>query len=979
MEVINGRYELRREIRRGGFGVTWYAWDNNLEMPVAVKEFSDPDPDHRRRFIHEARTLARFSGSRGIVNVRDYLETGEKAYMVMEYLDGEDLSTYVDRKGRLSLEETMELLLPVMHVLKRLHDAGVLHRDVSPDNIRLTGEGEVKLLDFGSVTVLTSENLTRTVTVKPGYAPIEQYSGQDGQGAWTDIYSLCATIYKCITGNKPVDSLARSLHDDLARPSELGVEIGPEEEAALMKGLSIRPGDRYGSIDEFAAAMEQRKTDPAEAAEEREISELAARAFNDDSGMPAQAENRADADERSPEEIKPEIKTAAPESAAAKKEAMRTAEARFAAAARTSAPSGSRRERKKGKTMALILLLFAAAAAAVTFLVLRGGELPVPTGSAEGIQYTSGNSYVRFSGIEITDGEIRFVENKEAVETVYFDSCDISDEMIGKMADWSHVREMQFYNNVGYSSLDPLTGSAALEALALTSYEDPVAGDQLITKDFSEKLTGFTINCPRLEGTTDFIRHMPGLESLTFYVDEDGCDMAFLDSLPNLKYIYIQHQTMDEEACSHLFGHPMLTTVNLSDTGMASLDWAKECAGLYNLEAANSLVSDLSPLADHKELAFLDLSGSRISDLTPLANCGALYNLDVSRTNVAGLAGLEGHDSLTILDISHCGVSDLSPLSGSGLVTLKASYNKIASLDPLSSCTSLSGLNVNGNALTELGACRDMIKLTDLRAARNHITDISGIKNCTQIKNLLLSGNEITDISCLSNDFLNLEILDISDNRIYDIGALSGCAALKAIAADNNEILSIESLSGKENLYAVLLSGNNLTDISPLADSMGVLSYLDIGGNFVSDVSILSNLSVKRVWLYMENNNISDLHYLPKHLSYQKMILYGNPVTDISFAADMDSVGYSDLYLTYHENLDYAALGGSGFKYSTVLVDVPADKKAGVLSRFKEGSSWQEPTFKTSEEADEDMTAYRKEIRSTITGDSDDAEDGSAE
>ena len=254
--LINDRYELREEIRRGGFGVTWYAWDTNLDMPVAIKEFSDPDPEHRRKFIREARSLAKVSGSRGIVNVRDYLEFDGRAYMVMEYLDGEDLSACIDRTGRLSLDETWQLLLPVMSVLTKLHKADMIHRDVSPDNIRITGDGEVKLLDFGSVSNLTSEHLTRTVTVKPGYAPIEQYSGAAEQGPWTDEYSLCATIYKCITGRKPVDSLVRSFHDELERPSALGVKISREEEEVLMKGLSVNPRERYGSIDDLVNAME---------------------------------------------------------------------------------------------------------------------------------------------------------------------------------------------------------------------------------------------------------------------------------------------------------------------------------------------------------------------------------------------------------------------------------------------------------------------------------------------------------------------------------------------------------------------------------------------------------------------------------------------------------------------------------------------------------------------------------------------------
>ena len=273
MEIIGDRYELRSEIRRGGFGVTWYGWDKSLDMPVAIKEFSDPDPEHRGKFLREARTLAQFSGFRGIVNVRDFLQTKDKVYMVMEYLDGEDLSTYVDKKGRLSFEETMRLLNPVMDVLARLHAADMLHRDVSPDNIRLTGDGDVKLLDFGSASNMTSENLTRTITVKPGYAPIEQYSGAVQQGPWTDVYSLCATIYKCITGRKPADSLVRSFHDDVELPSALGAAISPAEEAVLMKGFSVQPAERYASVDAFGEAMAGAENTAESEEEKRKMTE----------------------------------------------------------------------------------------------------------------------------------------------------------------------------------------------------------------------------------------------------------------------------------------------------------------------------------------------------------------------------------------------------------------------------------------------------------------------------------------------------------------------------------------------------------------------------------------------------------------------------------------------------------------------------------------------------------------------------------
>ena len=178
MVLINDRYELIRIIGKGGFGTTWYARDTKLDMPVAVKELSDTDPSRKKKFLREARTLARFAREPGIVNVRDYLEYNGRAYMVMEYLDGSDLNTKIADGGPISFKKAYYLLRPVILVLSKLHEEGVIHRDVSPDNIRMQNDGTIKLLDFGAAWNSASpENATTTITVKPGYAPYEQYAG----------------------------------------------------------------------------------------------------------------------------------------------------------------------------------------------------------------------------------------------------------------------------------------------------------------------------------------------------------------------------------------------------------------------------------------------------------------------------------------------------------------------------------------------------------------------------------------------------------------------------------------------------------------------------------------------------------------------------------------------------------------------------------------------------------------------------------
>lgn len=983
MEIIGDRYELRSEIRRGGFGVTWYGWDKSLDMPVAIKEFSDPDPEHRGKFLREARTLAQFSGLRGIVNVRDFLQTQDKVYMVMEYLDGEDLSTYVDKKGRLSFEETMRLLTPVMDVLAKLHAANMLHRDVSPDNIRLTGDGDVKLLDFGSASNMTSENLTRTITVKPGYAPIEQYSGAVQQGPWTDVYSLCATIYKCITGRKPADSLVRSFHDDVELPSALGAAISPAEEAVLMKGFSVQPAERYASVDAFREAMAGAENTAAAAEENRKLEELAAMAFSDEvNPAPAPAD------------------TAKPEVAAEKKYTE------VAAGTAAAGPSGSSvsgagpaarknaaaadKKKKSGKVLIPIVLGLALIVGMALFLLRGstdegegGGVLPdlptVVTGVPDNADYQSGNSYISFQDTEITDQDLAFIKSQEVIDTVSFYRCQLSDEIVGKMPELSKIESVSFSNCGGFTSLNPLAEMPALDTISVYVNRDGTfSGDELFTADFPQKLAGFNLTCGEITGSTDFLRRFPGLTSLTFSVDSDGKDMSFLEALPELEYLYIVHQTMNEEACSHLYGHPKLQSATFEEAPLATLEWAKECADLYKIDAEGSNVTDLSPLAGHEKLAIVDLSGAPVSDLSPLADCMQLYSLTIDHSEVESLAPLAGHERLGSLNVSYCHVSDLSPLSETGLETLSAAHNEITTLKPLASCTKMLKLNVSGNALSSLEGCEEMIKLTALSAADNRISDIGAIRNCALLAELQLSNNEISDLSALGNDFEELTLLDITNNNVSDISVLSSCAKLVAFAAADNNITSLRGLEEKPELMAVLISGNNVSDLSPLSGSLNKLSYLDFGSNQVSDLSVLKGLSVKNVWLIMEKNKISDLSPLPSLLSYRKMAFYGNPIKDISFVTAMTNVNSAtELYLSYQADSDYAVLGESAFRYSANLVDVPTDKKAAVLKDFTEGSGFTEPTFMTTEEADREMAESRKEIRKAVLGDSAEEEETS--
>lgn len=279
--VLRDKYVVGYALGQGGFGITYIGFDKVLERKIAIKEYFPTgyvtriNTDHtvsagldgsegesvflkgKESFLKEARTLAKFSGKPGIVEVSDFFESHNTAYIVMEYLEGITLKEYLkEQGGRLSVEDTLKLITPAMEGLSAVHKQGIVHRDISPDNIMILEDKRIKLLDFGAARDLSAVgNSSLSVMLKPGFAPEEQYRSRGEQGPWTDVYALAATIYKCITGRVPDESTQRMYKDELKKPSEIGVNIEPSCEYALMKGLAVRNCDRYQSVDEFLQGL----------------------------------------------------------------------------------------------------------------------------------------------------------------------------------------------------------------------------------------------------------------------------------------------------------------------------------------------------------------------------------------------------------------------------------------------------------------------------------------------------------------------------------------------------------------------------------------------------------------------------------------------------------------------------------------------------------------------------------------------------
>lgn len=280
---LQNRYVIGTVVGFGGFGIIYRAWDERLETMVAIKEFYPSGIVQRipgekeviiytgrgkkefengiSRFLVEAQNMAKFSTHTNIVNVYDFFEEHHTAYIVMEFLNGVSLKQYVNSmNGRMETGQAIEIISSVCDALKDIHKEGIIHRDISPDNIFICEGGKVKLFDLGAARFSTGEEeKTLSVILKPGFAPPEQYRSKSKQGPWTDVYALAATLYRIVTGVVPEESVNRIVEDNLLAPNEIDPSISDNFSNALMKGMALNQDLRFQNIEQFQAAILNKK------------------------------------------------------------------------------------------------------------------------------------------------------------------------------------------------------------------------------------------------------------------------------------------------------------------------------------------------------------------------------------------------------------------------------------------------------------------------------------------------------------------------------------------------------------------------------------------------------------------------------------------------------------------------------------------------------------------------------------------------
>ena len=273
--ILNGRYIVGKMLGQGGFGITYIGWDLAMERKVAIKEYYPSgqvsrNPGSRdltwytneqsrqarqngmQMFLKEARKMSKVDNLTNVVRVRDIFQENETAYIVMDFVEGETLKARLDKTGPLTWKQAKDIFLPAIQAMEQVHQAGLVHRDISPDNLMLTPDGRVMILDLGAAKDLAiNKGASSAMVVKGGFSPPEQYAQQGGSGSWTDVYAMAATMYHSLTGVVPPTAVDRMQGEPVNWELLASNGVPKHVISALQSAMALNAKERTQSMAEL--------------------------------------------------------------------------------------------------------------------------------------------------------------------------------------------------------------------------------------------------------------------------------------------------------------------------------------------------------------------------------------------------------------------------------------------------------------------------------------------------------------------------------------------------------------------------------------------------------------------------------------------------------------------------------------------------------------------------------------------------------
>ena len=984
--LVADRYEILEVIGQGGFGITYKAYDSVLDVPVAIKEYYPSGiasryheqsldvqvggsenrrlfEEGKKKFLEEARILARFSEDPNVVGVRNFFEDNQTVYIVMQYLQGESLKEYIEKNGKISFDEAYRLLRPVMQSLGRIHAAGLIHRDISPSNLIRMRTGKVKLIDFGTAREYSTDgDKSLSIVLKPGYAPAEQYQTHGLQGPWTDVYALCASIYKLITEITPENSLNRMVNDEVRLPSECGAEISAAQEEVLMQGLAVRESDRIRSMEileekcEAASRIPDRQNDvtlpiddertvmgPSEAftfendrpkvpsqmpAHEQQVSfghtekpvpersnaasPLTQKAVDSGRSNITPPQTQEAVDSGGSNAASPQIQEAVDSDrqfgrAQAGKNEKAPAGRKTRAEKKPSEPRGKASSRK-GSRIGLkpVLLCILAAVCLFAFVFLRSNG----TGGGEASDWLDGKQRVSFrsndESLTIKKSMLNEINRNSKVASLYFYNCVISDDVIARLASMKRISDVTFSDCTGFSTLSPLSKMTPLRSLTLDGpiVDAPVIDGSALFPTDMPQLTKFDLESYSLKNGFDFLEHFSGLEELQIFSVDLGGESCRLPENPALQTASITYTDLSGVDLSALGNEPNLAFLRLNDDQLTSLSFLRTASALENVSAINNRLTSLDGLQDKDSLSNLYVENNQIKDISALKTCKSLQDFSASNNQIGDISPLEGCSELYNLQLGNNQISDISPLEGcTKLQALNLNKNQIQDAGPLSNCTELISLNLNRNRISDLSCLSGCTKIRDLDFRRNAVSDLGFCENMLNLTLLRASENQISSLDGLDN-VTQLAEVRLDKNQISDISMLSKNAEhLETAVLDDNQISDLSPLKPCTSLKGLSVNNNQLTTLTGLEDCTK-LSFLSASGNKISNITPLRSCT-ELYTLDLGENEITNIVELSACTSSKMaVLLQNNHIRDISPLYGMKDYVYLSLYNNEITNID---------------------------------------------------------------------------
>ena len=772
--ILAGSYIIGKVLGQGGFGITYVGWDLNLEIKVAIKEYypegcvtrdththvsvltyAGPKDAFfqkgKERFVGEARALAKFSGDSGVVGVRAFFYENGTAYIVMDFVEGETLKAYAARiGGRMPSAQVLSLFQPLIHSLARVHESGLLHRDISPDNIMLKPDGTLALLDFGAARQISvAGEHSNTINVKHGYAPEEQYRTRGEQGPWTDVYALCATIYRLTTGVTPTEALDRMANEEqLVPPSAYGADFTPDQEHALMHGLALRAGARtrdlrvftyelYGVmspahsdsiVNMHASTRSQRIAQPQST--ERVSSKEDVRPVLKHTGETGQTPSGQLSNGDTKEQIRDSVGTnglgndIGPQKTERKPTIEIAAVSVIAIIALIVATSNSPVVTSEGdlnsvaETQAPITSVQAATQNPSTVVDWQDPILEAGVRKALG----------KTNGEVITSGELAEIYKLD----IAGDTIVINDDTF-----WTYVDS--------YSNTYSIDGGMTML---------PVAQHSVSLKDL-EYFSGLQVLTLVATSATNWeaLSSCPNLSS--FSLDTcGGIDLNWFGGIRRLNYLSISNCTnLNIAGAAKGDALQSLNSLVLSNCGSLNGSELAEFAQLTSLSIWSCKLISPEELGDLVNLTEISLSDTGIDNVDFLGNMKNLYWLSIYENNVKSIPSFVLMRNLTGVSFSSCGLDDVD-------MRLVAYY------------TNLSWFSIDGCNVSDLAFLSGLTNMEYLSFDSTSVKDLSPISKLTKLTTLWMRDTKITDISVLSN-FRNLQTLAIAGTKIRDYSPLA--------------------------------------------------------------------------------------------------------------------------------------------------------------------------------------------------------------